>query len=80
MNKAKIAFFFTWLNNRRVIKREVGQIIFHGEEITLFTEKLLGHVISHGGVLAAQYQPRKSNTYQPLIDIRIEQLIFLLER
>jgi hypothetical protein len=42
--------------------------------------KLLGHVPPHGGVLAAQHQPNKSNTYQPLIEVRIQQLRCLLER
>jgi hypothetical protein len=41
---------------------------------------LLGHVPPHGGVLAAQHQPKKSNTYQPLIEVRIQRLRYLLER
>jgi hypothetical protein len=32
---------------------------------------VLGHVPPHGGVLAAQHQPKKSNMYQPLIEVRI---------
>jgi hypothetical protein len=40
----------------------------------------LGHVPPHGGVLAAQHQPKKSNTYQPLIEVRIQRLRCLLER
>ena len=39
---------------------------------------LLGHVPPHGGVLAAQHQPKKSNTYQPLIEVRIQRLRCLL--
>jgi hypothetical protein len=41
---------------------------------------LLGHVPPHGGVLAAQHQPKKSNTYQPLIEVHIQWLRCLLER
>jgi hypothetical protein len=41
---------------------------------------LLGHVPPHGGVLAAQHQLKKSNTYQPLIEVRIQRLRCLLER
>jgi hypothetical protein len=41
---------------------------------------LLGHVPPHGGVLAAQHQPKKSNTYQPLIEVRMQRLRCLLER
>jgi hypothetical protein len=40
----------------------------------------LGHVPPHRGVLAAQHQPKKSNTYQPLIEVRIQRLRCLLER
>jgi hypothetical protein len=31
-------------------------------------------------VLAAQHQPKKSNTYQPSIEVRIQRLRYLLER
>jgi hypothetical protein len=41
---------------------------------------MLGHVPPHGGVLAAQHQPKKPNTYQPLIEVRIQRLRCLLER
>jgi hypothetical protein len=41
---------------------------------------LLGHVPPHGGMLVAQHQPKKSNTYQPLIEVRIQRLRCLLER
>jgi hypothetical protein len=41
---------------------------------------LLGHVPPHGGVLAAQHQLKKFNTYQPLIEVRIQRLRCLLER
>jgi hypothetical protein len=36
---------------------------------------LLGYAPPHGGVLAAQHQPRKSNTYQLLIEVRKPNLI-----
>jgi hypothetical protein len=41
---------------------------------------LLGLIPPHGGVLAAQHQPKKSNTYQPLIEVRIQRLRCLLGR
>jgi hypothetical protein len=41
---------------------------------------LLGDVPPYGGVLAAQHQFKKSNTYQPLIEVRIQRLRCLLER
>jgi hypothetical protein len=34
----------------------------------------------HMEVLAAQHQPKKSNTYQLLIEVRIQRLRYLLER
>jgi hypothetical protein len=41
---------------------------------------LLGYVPPYGGMLEAQHQPRKFNTYQPLIEVCIQRLRCLLER
>jgi hypothetical protein len=41
---------------------------------------VLGNVPPHGGVLAVQHQLKKSNTYQPLIEVHIQRLRYLLER
>jgi hypothetical protein len=41
---------------------------------------MLGHVPPHEGVLSAQVEPKKSKTYQPLIEVRIQRLRCLLGR
>jgi hypothetical protein len=41
---------------------------------------MLGHVPPYGSMLAAQLKLMKSNTYQPLIEVRIQWLRCLLER
>jgi hypothetical protein len=57
---------------KTVIACEFDVIILWGKE----NNTLLSHVPSHGGVLTAQYQLRKSNTYQPLSGVGIQWLSY----
>jgi hypothetical protein len=63
---------------KRINLIEIDQHIGKNKSDYMF--EVLGDVPPHGGMLTAQHQPKKSNTHQPLIEVRIQRLRCLLER
>ena len=90
MPPAYVAGVFYWMsdpllgpsNEQAVVAFDIVRhqfdVIPSPSHIAKWCSNMLGQVPPYGGVLAAQHQPKKSNTYQPLIEVRIQRLRCLL--